>query len=213
VRRLGLAAIVALLVGGGCGPIDEPASAVVSGQRYAVGGVNGLAIEETDLAPFARMEDIKGDYYRDEQAYTLGAVDPRAFLVARTSPELEAGPDWGPFVGLWGSGKDPELCPFFRHDAPAWCVRFDGAEIDCGPIPDGESCLIALTVALTAQFNPPPAWELSIRRPNAQDDCAELVVHPCDENGAVVEIRSGDTVQDVPLVRTQDGWVRHDLIR
>jgi hypothetical protein len=84
--------------------------------------------------------------------------------------------------------------------------------IECGPVADRALCEKAIVVALSAQLNPPPAASVEIRLPGRGDDCRTWF-HPCDDGAVIAVIQSGDTLQDVPLIRTADGWVRLDLVR
>ncbi len=89
-----------------------------------------------------------------------------------------------------------------------------GAEvaIDCGPVADAALCRDAVAVAATAQLNPPPIVKATLRRPRSDDACA-TAFHACGPASVIVTIQSGDTLQEVPLVRTDTGWVRLDLVR
>ena len=89
-----------------------------------------------------------------------------------------------------------------------------GAEvaIDCGPVADTALCRDAVAVAATAQLNPPPIVKATLRRPRSDDACA-TAFHACGPASVIVTIQSGDTLQEVPLVRTDTGWVRLDLVR
>jgi hypothetical protein len=87
-----------------------------------------------------------------------------------------------------------------------------GVPVDCGPLVDPADCVRAATVAATAKLNPPPVSAVRIRRPVAGDDCLTQF-HPCDADDVIVSIQSGDTLQDVLLARTTNGWLRLDLIR
>jgi hypothetical protein len=93
--------------------------------------------------------------------------------------------------------------------APSLATDFP---IDCGPVSEPSLCQKAIEVAATAKLNPPPIVEASVRRPVPEDSCTRAF-HPCDREAVIVTIQSGDTLQDVPLVRTADGWVLHALIR
>jgi hypothetical protein len=84
--------------------------------------------------------------------------------------------------------------------------------IECGPIADPALCRIAIEVAVTAKLNPPPMVAAHIRRPDPDDPCTKWF-HECGPEAVIVVIQSGDTLQDVPLVRTTGGWVRLDLVR
>ena len=87
-----------------------------------------------------------------------------------------------------------------------------GATIDCGALVDEALCRTAVQVAITAQLNPPPIARASIRRPAVDDDCLTLP-HPCDASSVIVTLQSGDTLQEVALMRSGAGWVRLDLVR
>lgn len=84
--------------------------------------------------------------------------------------------------------------------------------IECGPIRDVALCQAAIAVALTAKLNPPPVVAATVRRPRADDDCVSAF-HPCGPDAIVVTIQSGDTLQEIALVPSADGWLRFDLIR
>lgn len=84
--------------------------------------------------------------------------------------------------------------------------------VECGPIADPALCRAAIVVAATAKINPPPIVAAHIRRPAPGDPCTEWL-HACGPEAVIVVIQSGDTLQDVPLVRSTDGWVRLDLVR
>jgi hypothetical protein len=97
-------------------------------------------------------------------------------------------------------------------DAPPTTSFEPGVTVDCGPITDRESCMSAAAVAATAKINPPPIAEIRMRRPRPDDDCITSL-HPCDGEDLIVTIQSGDTIQDVALTQTTNGWIRIDLIR
>lgn len=84
--------------------------------------------------------------------------------------------------------------------------------ISCGPVVDEALCHKAVEVAATAKINPPPITAAWIRRPRADDGCT-LALQPCGSEAVIVVIQSGDTLQDIPLVPSADGWIRLDLIR
>lgn len=84
--------------------------------------------------------------------------------------------------------------------------------VDCGPIQDAALCREAVEVAATAKLDPPPIIEVTLRRPRPDDECT-TAFHPCRPDAIIVVIQSGGTLQDVPLVRMADGWVRLDLVR
>ena len=88
----------------------------------------------------------------------------------------------------------------------------DGMTIECGPVAEAALCENAVAVALTAQLNPVPAAAVEIRLPRKDDDCRTWF-HACGAGAVMAVIQSGDTLQDVPLIRTADGWVRLDLVR
>ena len=88
-----------------------------------------------------------------------------------------------------------------------------GVLIDCGPIVDRDSCVSAASVAATAKINPPPITAIRIRRPSAGDACLRSFPHACDAEDVIVSIQSGDTIQEVALTQTTNGWIRLDLIR
>jgi hypothetical protein len=95
--------------------------------------------------------------------------------------------------------------------APSSPAAFD-FPVECGPIEDAALCREAVEVAATAKLNPPPIAAVMIRRPRADDDCIQAF-RECGPTSVVVTIQSGDTLQEIPLVPTADGWVRLDLIR
>ena len=84
--------------------------------------------------------------------------------------------------------------------------------VDCGPIPDQALCEQAVVTALLAQLNAPPASAVTLRLPRPDDDC-KARVQPCDAGAVIAVIQSGDTLQDVALQRTVDGWVLFEQIR
>ena len=79
--------------------------------------------------------------------------------------------------------------------------------IDCGPVLDLALCRTAAEVAAVAKINPPPIAAVRIRAPDPSDACADWP-HPCGTDAVIVEIQSGDTIQEVPVVRSVDGWAR-----
>jgi hypothetical protein len=104
-----------------CG--DEAGSAVVDGRRYAVGVVRDVSVTDADLSPYATVSDSNvRSYFLDDQAYALRDVDPNTLLLVRIVPNKEddLGP-WGPFVGLWGDGQDPDVCRYFERPGLPWC--------------------------------------------------------------------------------------------
>ena len=120
VTPLVLTALLGLSLGA-CG--DEAGSAVVDGRRYMVGVVRGISVVDADLSPFATVSDSNvRSYFADDQAYALRDVDPTTLLLVRIVPNKadDLGP-WGPFVGLWGDGQDPDACRYFDDSGPTWC--------------------------------------------------------------------------------------------
>jgi hypothetical protein len=97
--------------------------------------------------------------------------------------------------------------------APTVAPIGPGMVIDCGPVQDAQLCRLAVDAALTRQLNPPPASEVHLRLARPDDECAGRVAHPCGPETVVATIYSGDTLQDVPLARTADGWIPFDLVR
>ena len=95
--------------------------------------------------------------------------------------------------------------------APIPALGFD-FPVDCGPIENVALCRKAVEIAATEKRNPPPIAEVRIRLPRADDDCMTWF-HECGAGSIMVGIQSGDTVQDVPLIRTSDTWVPLDLVR
>ena len=88
-----------------------------------------------------------------------------------------------------------------------------GFSVECGPIQDVSLCRKAIEVASTAKLNPPPITAASIRRPRDGDECVTARFHVCGPEAVIVVIQSGDTLQDVALVRTADSWARLDIRR
>ena len=107
---------------------------------------------------------------------------------------------------IWGCTTTPS-----PSVAPTTTSAFD-FPVDCGPIQDAAFCDKAVMVAATAKLNPPPISGVSIRRPRPGDHCT-TGLHPCGQTAVVVVIQSGDTLQDVALLPSTDGWIRLDLIR
>ena len=116
-------------------------------------------------------------------------------------------------VGLAGCSTTPSpetsAAPPVETVAPQFLA---GMAVDCGPVVDTALCEKAVEVALAAQLNPPPAAAVRIRLPGQGDDCRTWF-HPCDAGSVIAVIQSGDTLQDVPLIRTADSWVRLDQVR
>jgi len=118
-------------------------------------------------------------------------------------------------LGLTGCSTTSTSLPEAPADPPPATIgpQFpEGMAIECGPVADRPLCEIAVAVALTGQLNPPPAASVAIRLPRADDDCLTWF-HACGAGSVIAVIQSGDTLQDVPLIRTADGWVRLDLVR
>jgi hypothetical protein len=103
-------------------------------------------------------------------------------------------------------------CSLISIDAPALPTIPPDAHVDCGPVVDQALCETAVAVAITAQLNPPPIVEARLRPPRPDDDCV-TALRPCGADAIIVVLQSGDTIQDVPLIRTDSGWVRLDLVR
>jgi hypothetical protein len=108
--------------------------------------------------------------------------------------------------GLFGCAPNPTPAD---ASSPPLAADFP---VECGPIQDAALCQKAVAVAATAKTNPPRIVAASIRRPREDDDCVDAF-HACGPESIVVVIQSGDTLQEIPLVRTSDGWVRLDLVR
>jgi len=79
------------------------------------------------------------------------------------------------------------------------------ATLECGPIADPGLCRRAAEVAASAKINPPPIAAVRIRLPDASDECASWP-RPCGEDAVIVTIQSGDTLQEIPVARSADGW-------
>ena len=79
--------------------------------------------------------------------------------------------------------------------------------IDCGPVLDQALCRTAAEVAAVAKINPPPIARVRLRASDPSDDCADWP-QPCGPDAVIVEIQSGDTIQEVPVVRSVDGWAQ-----
>jgi len=78
--------------------------------------------------------------------------------------------------------------------------------VECGPIADLALCRLAIEVAATAKINPPPIVAAWIRRSDPSDACTEWL-QACGPDAVIVVIQSGDTLQNVPLLRSPAGWV------
>ena len=117
-------------------------------------------------------------------------------------------------ITLWLGGPDPSFDPGPVISADACPAELTlGFPVDCGPIQDAALCQKAVEVASTAKLNPPPIVAASIRLPVPDDACAKAMYHECGPGSVIVVIQSGDTLQDVALVRENDGWDRLDLRR
>ena len=96
------------------------------------------------------------------------------------------------FLGCaWTSAPIPSLAP--------------DVTVECGPIADRPLCRKAAELAATAKINPPPIVDVRIRRPDPDDPCAEWNP-PCGAAAVIVQIQSGDTIQEVPLVLSGGSW-------
>jgi hypothetical protein len=118
-----LRALVAVFVLAACTG-DEPPRAEVNGQTYAVGPVRGLRITEADLQYFGSVGRTNAEaFFLNGEVLTLDDVDPETLLLVRAAPALRDDPDdpWGPYVGLWGGGKDADLCSYAEASAVAFC--------------------------------------------------------------------------------------------
>ncbi len=118
-----LGALVAALVLAACTG-DEPARAEVNGQTYAVGPVRGLRISEADLQHFGSIGRTNSEeLFLDGEALTIDDVDPQTLLLVRAAPALRDDLDvpWGLYVGLWGGGRDADLCGYIEASAVTFC--------------------------------------------------------------------------------------------
>jgi hypothetical protein len=118
-----LRALVAALALAACTG-DEPASAEVNGETYAVGPVRGLRITEAHLAYFGTVGRTNAEaFFLDGEVFTIDDVDPETLLLVRAVPGLRDDPDdpWGPYVGLWGGGQDADLCSYVEASAVTFC--------------------------------------------------------------------------------------------
>ena len=77
--------------------------------------------------------------------------------------------------------------------------------VECGLITDRSVCLKAAELAATVRINPPPLVDVRVRRPMGDDACAEWPV-ACGGNAVIVQLQSGDTIQEVPLIPSAGGW-------
>lgn len=77
--------------------------------------------------------------------------------------------------------------------------------IECGPVTERDLCVIAAEVAAAARANSPPVADVTMRLPRPDDDCVGWQP-PCGVGTLIVVIQSGDTLQEIPLVRAGDGW-------
>ena len=103
---------------------EEPAWAEVNGRTYAVGPLRGLRILETSLQYFGSVGRTNAEaFFLDGEVLTLDEVDPETLLLVRAVPALRDDPDdpWGPYVGLWGSGEDADLCRYAEPSAVTFC--------------------------------------------------------------------------------------------
>jgi hypothetical protein len=103
-------------------------------------------------------------------------------------------------------------CSFLGSPSAALPTIPPGAKIDCGALLDQALCRVAVQVAITAQLNPPPIVEATVRRPRNDDDCF-TAPHPCSATSVIVTLQSGDTLQEVALMPTTDGWALLDQPR
>lgn len=100
-------------------------------------------------------------------------------------------------------------CSFLGSPSAALPTIPADAQIDCGALLDQALCRVAVQVAITAQLNPPPIAKATVRRPAVNDDCF-AVPHPCSATSVIVTLQSGDTIQEVALIPTTDGWALLD---
>jgi hypothetical protein len=114
--------LVAALVLAACTG-DEPATAEVNGQTYRVAPVRGLRISEDRLQYFGTVGNTNApDFFLNGEVLTIDDVDPQTLLLVRAVPALRDPDDpWGPYVGLWGGGEDPDLCRYAEPSAVAFC--------------------------------------------------------------------------------------------
>jgi hypothetical protein len=104
--------------------VEEPAQAEVNGETYAVGPVRTLRISEGDLQYFGSVGRTNSEaFFLDGEVLTIDDVDPETLLLVRAAPSLRDDPDdpWGPYVGLWGGGKDADLCGYVEASAVSFC--------------------------------------------------------------------------------------------
>ena len=87
-----------------------------------------------------------------------------------------------------------------------------GLTVDCGPVQNPGLCRSAVATVLSAKLNPPAASVVTLRLSTPGDDCRTWF-HACETGMVIGVIQSGDTLQDVPIIRTADGWTRLDLVR
>ena len=105
----------------------QPTAAVwaeVNGRTYAVGPVRGLRVLEARLQNFGSVGRTNAEaFFLNGEVLTLDDVDPETLLLVRAAPSLRDDPDdpWGDFVGLWGGGKDADLCNYAEPSAVAFC--------------------------------------------------------------------------------------------
>jgi hypothetical protein len=141
----------------------------------------------------------------------VGRVTVEIHLEADGSARFVAAyPVDGPVDALYPSGCAVQGGPTPTSDrtpSPA-----PGISIDCGPFVDHDLCLQAVDVATRAKINPPPVAGATLRRPRPDDECITWF-HPCGPEALIVDLRSGDTILAVPLVRSTGGWARLDSVR
>ena len=105
-------------------PTAEPVWAEVNGRTYAVSPVRGLRILEARLQNFGSVGRTNAEaFFLNGEVLTLDDVDPETLLLVRAAPSLRDDPDdpWGAYVGLWGGGKDADLCSYAEASAVAFC--------------------------------------------------------------------------------------------
>lgn len=118
LRALGVALAIAACAG------DDPATAEVNGETYAVGPARGLRITEADLQYFGTVGRTNAEaFFLDGEVSTIDDVDPETLLLVRAAAALRDDPDdpWGPYVGLRGGGQDEDLCSYAEPSAVAFC--------------------------------------------------------------------------------------------
>ena len=85
--------------------------------------------------------------------------------------------------------------------------------IDCGPITESVLCKEAVRLAASVKSNPPQIAAATLRRPVATDSCSAGLQPRCEPDDVIVVIQSGDTLQEVALIRTSNGWTLHAVMR